>query len=255
MADSFETSPVDAALPMDRHGSNPGPGTDAEPEKEPREDSPAEPLPRNIDDVVFIMGIPQDEVTPRVHDALTAIMAEFDRIRAERDRLLEQNAYLQEVADGHSFLPVLNRRALLRELSRILARAERSETTSAFLYIQLLGLERVRQDHGRAVADELLVRVANIIRQELRESDVVGSMDSGDFGVVLPLIDAETAAAKAADVTAAIERRTAEVDRGILSLRARTGVYGFRPGDEARDVLAAADRSAGRAPTPDGEGG
>ena len=103
---------------------------------------------RNIADVAFIMGIPAAELTANVQEALSIIMAEFDRVRGELDHIKEHALYLEEMADSHPFLPIMSRRALLRELSRVLTRAERTETNNSFLYLHEL---RGHQAHLGAV--------------------------------------------------------------------------------------------------------
>ena len=243
MADVGETSPIESSPIVDRR------------QREPREDGGQHPsghddrpasehTPRNIDDVVFIMGISQDEVTPGVHQAMTNIMAEFDAVRLERDRLREQNHHLHEQADHHTFLPAFNRRALLRELSRFLSHTEQADTAGAFLYLDIVNLADVRAGHGQAAADAALIKAANVIKEHIRGSDVIGSMDAGDFGVVLTLIDPATAADKVREIVEAIERRTAEGYNGRHALRVRHGLHVFGPGEEARDIVEAADLAA-----------
>jgi diguanylate cyclase (GGDEF)-like protein len=235
--------PLDAVQPADRRDNDAAErhGRDGEARRQP---VPEPPLPRNIDDVVFIMGVPQAEVTPAVRGALGHIMAEFDRIRVERDRLREQVSYLTELADGHAFLPVLNRRALQRELARVLSRLQQAGTEAAFLYLGFVNLGDVLAGHGRAAADAALIKAANVVRQHIRASDVLGEMGTGDFGLILSPIDPETAVAKAREIAAAVEQRTAEKEGGALGLRVVWGLRHLASGEEPRQIFADAAEAA-----------
>lgn len=239
MADVIgQPPPPDTVQAAERRDNDPPPdrrGREPDGQRHPADETP---LPRNIDDVVFIMGIPQADVTPAVHAALTHIMAEFDRIRSERDRLREQVSYLTEVADGHAFLPVLNRRALQRELARVLSRLEQAGTEATFLYLRFVNLGDVLARNGRTVADAVLIKAAHVVRQHTRSSDVLGEMGTGDLGLILSPIDPETAVAKAGEIAEAVERRTAEKEGGVYGLRVVWGLRRLAPGDEPRQVFA-----------------
>lgn len=236
--------PLDTVQPAERRDN------ETAPERHGREGDGHRPaasetaLPRNIDDVVFIMGVPQADVTPGVRAALSHIMAEFDRIRVERDRLREQVSYLTELADGHAFLPVLNRRALQRELTRVLSRLEQAGTEATFLYLGFANLGSVLGEHGRVAADAALTKAANVVRQHIRASDVLGEMGTGDLGLILAPIDPETAAAKAREIAAAVEQRTAEKEGGAHGLLVVWGLRRLAPGDEPRQVFADAAAAA-----------
>ncbi len=196
------------------------------------------PLPRDIGDVVFLMGVPQADVTPAVQKALTDIMAEFDRIRIERDRLREQVIYLTEQADSHAFLPVLNRRALQREMTRVLSRLEQAGIGAAFLYLGFANLREVLVHHGRAAADAALTKAAHVVRQHIRAGDVLGDMGTGDLGLILVPVEAQTVVEKAREIAESVERRTAEKEGGSLGLRVVWGLRHLAPGDEPRQVFA-----------------
>ena len=243
MADFGGTAPIEAPPIVDRRGREPHGGKGKE-SASGQGDTPAPQEPHSIADAVSIMGIDANEVTPGVQRALTHIMEEFDRVRIERDHLRDQNHYLHELADSHPFLPVINRRALQRELSGFLARSEQPETAGAFLYLDMTNLADVRRRQGQAAADQALIKAANVIKQHTRASDVIGSMDAGDFGVVLTLIDPATAADKVGEIVAAIERGTGEGYAGQHTLRVRAGLHIFGPTEEAHDIIEAADRAA-----------
>ncbi len=72
-----------------------------------------------------LMGIPTEELTPKVRVAIETLMNEVERLRRDIDEMKHQNEHLEKLADEDSLLPVINRRAFVRELSRAMSFAQR----------------------------------------------------------------------------------------------------------------------------------
>ena len=197
---------------------------------------------RNIADVAFILGIPAVELTAKVQEALSIIMAEFDRVRGELDHAKEHAHYLEELADSHSFLPVMSRRALLRELSRVLARAERIETGSSFLYLDITNFEDVKRTLGRLAAEAALAHAVAVLSESLRGSDFVGGLEGNDLGVLLTVTGDAAAVEKSQELVAAVAGRPFEWQGRTVNLTVAWGLHAFSAGESVDDILEAADR-------------
>jgi diguanylate cyclase (GGDEF)-like protein len=210
---------------------------------------------RNIADVAFIMGIPAAELTAKVQEALSIIMAEFDRLRGELDHTKEHAHYLEELADRHPFLPVMSRRALLRELSRALTRAERTETNSSFLYLDIANSEDIKRALGRAAAEAALAHAAAVLGEALRGSDFVGGLEGNDLGIILTVTEGAAAAEKAQELVAALARRPFEWQGRTIRLAVAWGLHPFAAGESVDDVLDAADRDRRARDAGPGEAG
>ena len=65
-----------------------------------------------------VLGIPEAEFTPRVRDAIMTLMGEVDSLRRELDKTRTRLDEVEEAADRDQLLPLLNRRAFVRELTR-----------------------------------------------------------------------------------------------------------------------------------------
>lgn len=202
---------------------------------------PKPPPRESVSDVALVMGIPPDEMTDSVQEALTLIMNEFDHQRVELDHLKGQVAYLEELADGHSFLPVRNRRALSSELARIMNLAQRSDLTVTFLYIYLGNLEEIRRTNGRRAAEAVLTHVAKLIKGSLRASDSVGYLDGNDFGVILPLAGGGNALDKANAIAATIRNSPVDWEGGRLVPRVETALRTVSEGDTLETIIDAAE--------------
>ncbi len=194
-------------------------------------------------DVALVMGIPADEMTPRVQEALLHIMHEFDRQRYELEDLREHLGYLEAVADSHAFLPVLNRRALLRELGRIMAHGEHAGVANTFVLFHVGNLDAIRRRLDRTAAEAALVAVADVLRRAVRGSDVIGSLGGGDLGLVLTVTDGDHAAGKAWELHTALTGRTAgSDDSGPVAIEVSYGIHPIEPGDSGTAVIDGAER-------------
>lgn len=238
MAEISQPSAIGAVTPADAHGER----QDRRGNKRREERWSSRP----VADVAFVLGIPEKELTPKVQEALNGIMREFDALRDKHDRLTDQMAYLQDLADSHAFLPIRNRRVLLRELARIIGQAERNQMMNSFLYLHLVPYDDIRFKHGHAAAEAALGQVAEVLRQGIRASDVVGSLDGSDFGIILTLTHGDAALDKARALVRAVEDEPFMWNNDRIDLTLAWGLHVFGAGEEATGVLDAADRDLRR---------
>src|SRR5690242_3612456 len=65
-----------------------------------------------------VLGIPEAEFTPKVRDAIMGLMAEVETLRRELTITRIRLEDMEKAADQDGMLPLLNRRAFVRELTR-----------------------------------------------------------------------------------------------------------------------------------------
>ena len=137
---------------------------------------------------------------------------------------------------------------LLPPLYALLARAQRTGSPLALLLVDVDHFKRVNDSHGHLIGDEVLRALATELRQQVRESDVVGRFGGEEFTVLLPRTDgagaygiAERLRANAASlsVAAADARINVTVSIGVAVLG--------QHGNDLFELLAAADVALYRA--------
>jgi diguanylate cyclase (GGDEF)-like protein len=195
-------------------------------------------------DTVSILGIPDAELTPKVRGAIMGLLEEVQSLGQELGQTAKRIAYLEQLADQDTLLPVINRRAFVRELSRLLSFGERYGVTSSMLYFDVNGMKRINDNHSHAAGDAALGRVARILAESVRESDVVGRLGGDEFGDILAQSELSVAHEKAESLAAQIAAAALEWKGQLLPIDASYGAYSFGGEESSADsVLEQADKA------------
>jgi len=126
-----------------------------------------------------LLGIPEGDLTPMVRATLAGLIGELRHLRLDLAREKEKAHRLAALADQDALTPCLNRRAFRRELSRMLAFAERYRTPSSLVYIDVNDMKRINDGHGHAAGDAALRHVASALAENVRSfADDLASKDA-----------------------------------------------------------------------------
>jgi len=154
-------------------------------------------------------------------------------------RLTTQALSYQATHDALTDLP--NRGALVEELRRLLADAERGPVS--LLYVDLDGFKAVNDRYGHAAGDRVLVELGRRLVGVARATDVVARIGGDEFAVLCrdtaPAV-AEVIAGRLAEVVA----QPVELDGASAAVGASVGrvtVAASDTGRDAEDVLNQAD--------------
>ncbi|HTV14830.1 MAG TPA: GGDEF domain-containing protein [Acidobacteriaceae bacterium] len=97
---------------------------------------------------------------------------------------LESDLLQQSIVDA--LTTVLNRRGLEQALERELARFRRYGEDLTVALLDLDHFKQFNDEYGHAAGDAILVGVARLLSQRLRETDVVGRFGGEEFVLLLP---------------------------------------------------------------------
>jgi diguanylate cyclase (GGDEF)-like protein len=204
-----------------------------------RATQPAEPRP--ADATARVLGIPEDEFTVSVRAAITTLMDDADGLRQE---LMETKRRLEEAeraADRDQLLPLLNRRAFVRELMRQISLVGRYGTPATLLYFDLNEFKSINDSLGHAAGDAVLAHFAGLLLENIRDTDVVGRLGGDEFGILLSHANIEQGQRKANRLTLLLENSPAVWNGNDIPIRFSYGTFELKPGDTADDALARAD--------------
>ena len=111
--------------------------------------------------------------------------AEIERLRAEVAALTVRAETAEALADHDVLTRALNRRGFMTVLNRSMAFCRRHDVQAVLLYLDLDGFKGVNDRLGHAAGDAALMRVADLLLENVRESDAVGRLGGDEFALLL----------------------------------------------------------------------
>ena len=190
-----------------------------------------------------VLGIPEAEFTPRVRDAIMTLMHEVDRLRREVEQTRSRLEDLAKAADQDMLLPILNRRAFVREVSRFIAFSERYGTPSSLIYFDLDNFKAVNDAHGHAAGDAVLRHFSDLIAGQIRETDVLARIGGDEFAVILAHVTLEQATKKCASLSQALHGDPPVWNGKEVELSFSCGAYELHAGIDPDHAISHADKA------------
>jgi diguanylate cyclase (GGDEF)-like protein len=103
--------------------------------------------------------------------------------RSERERLEER---LRELVDRDPLTGLINRRRFEQELEQHVSHGRRYGMAGALIVLDLNDFKSVNESHGHRAGDRVLVDVAEVLANRLRETDLLARIGGDQFAVLLP---------------------------------------------------------------------
>jgi diguanylate cyclase (GGDEF)-like protein len=153
-------------------------------------------------------------------------------------QLREGREALERLSVTDSLTSLFNRRRLMELLGAEVRRSQRLSHRFAVLMLDVDQFKTYNDAHGHLAGDHVLVRVAELMRESVREVDVVARYGGEEFVVLMP----EAGPQDAATVAERVRRRIAEERFPHRTVTVSLGVAHYPAnGDSAEAVIAAAD--------------
>lgn len=141
-----------------------------------------------------------------------------------------------------------NRRQLFALAERELQRAQRYKSPFAVLLLDIDHFKRINDHYGHLVGDSVLQHLVEMLKQQLRDVDIIGRLGGEEFLVLLP----ETSEAPALEIA---ERLRQEIAAGEVLLDSgeqvrftvSIGITAMRGGDNLNAIIRRADGALYRA--------
>ncbi|MFZ5824445.1 MAG: GGDEF domain-containing protein [Bacillota bacterium] len=128
----------------------------------------------------------------------------------------------------------------LRAFEEAVAQLDASET-GAFLLMDVDHFKQVNDEHGHLNGDLVLQRVAQILRSEVRQTDLVCRYGGEEFAVLMRNCPTEKAKQVAERIRLAIEQTGIATGRGMIRITVSGGLVPFTGGLDFRKRFAEAD--------------
>jgi diguanylate cyclase (GGDEF)-like protein len=170
-----------------------------------------------------------------------AVATLTEELKSSLDVERNLRSELSVLAHTDELSGVLNRRGVLIHLNSELARCRRFQSNVAVLMMDIDHFKRVNDTFGHATGDTVLRETVEILRSQLRETDVLGRVGGEEFLVILPSMDTVSAVAAAERMRGCVEQSPIDLPGHPIQITISVGVATYHHGDDADSLIARAD--------------
>ena len=150
---------------------------------------------------------------------------------------------LRRLATQDDLTGLHNRRHFERELARSLKLVQRYGEHAAVLLLDLDDFKSVNDTYGHAGGDELLRHAGGVLRDRLRETDLVARFGGDEFAILLRHTHAAAAERVAEVLRQELDARPATIDGNTVAARASIGVAALDAELDAGETMRVADQA------------
>lgn len=205
-------------------------------------------LARRIDRISYISDAYQSMARERemgLTERLEKQLRQLEKVARISDRyqqmMRDLNTALQE-ASTHDVLTGLgNRRLLIDRLKSETERSKRYDRPFSIVMLDIDHFKHVNDAHGHEVGDRVLVEVARVMDEQIREHDLCGRWGGEEFLIVLPETTLATTKPVVERLRDGIRDLRVRVDTQLLSVTVSVGVAEHRPAEGYSATINRAD--------------
>jgi diguanylate cyclase (GGDEF)-like protein len=200
-------------------------------------------IPKGAPDEIGMMIDTFNEMAMKITLSQAELQYKNKKLNSQNDTLQEMNDRLEKLSVTDGLTGLFNHRHFWNLLNTELTRVNLHGANLALVLLDLDDFKRVNDKFGHAVGDQLLVTVANVLRETIRDTDIVARYGGEEFAVLLPDTDESGVQQVAEKVRVAIEAIRFSVSETdiILKITVSVGVSVFR--GNRREFFNAADRA------------
>ena len=171
--------------------------------------------------------------------ALVAMTEAEKRIDRQQKRI----KYLEDLSITDELTKLLNRRGFVTQLKAALTLASRQKTGGSLVLLDLNKFKTVNDQCGHAAGDKLLTKVADCLKEKVRETDVIGRLGGDEFAILMAGLPSRMVSNRITDIKNAIKSIDFIWNKRSLRVSASIGRCDFLGHETETTVLDKADKN------------
>lgn len=174
------------------------------------------------------------------------------RAANQSKKIMVDNIYMSQSlryrATHDSLVDLLNREEFQKEFSRLISTKNKASHTLSLIFIDLDNFKTLNDTLGHQAGDDALVKISNIIRQCIRQTDIAARFGGDEFMILIESETIEQAKAIAEKVLLQIFHYQKEFESEQIKLGASIGIgYSSSNTCSFEKLLKAADKACYKA--------
>lgn len=146
-----------------------------------------------------------------------------------KQKLLESQmqltmSQLQVLALTDELTQLANRRSFVKSVEAELSRFSRSADSVAMILLDLDFFKTINDTFGHQAGDEVLICVADILRQATRQYDIVGRLGGEEFAIFLGATELKAAIVIAQRIAALFSSTSVQYNGQLISVKGSMGI-------------------------------
>ena len=173
----------------------------------------------------------------RIISLQTELRRKIESLRELNTELTDANRRLFDFAHHDALTGLPNRRLMVERLQQAWSEYQRRGKSFAVAVLDLDHFKRVNDELGHDAGDQVLARIARVLRRQIRAEDTVARFGGEEFLILMPETDIQAAVQLAERVRTAIEREQFVGGGRGWSVTASVGVAAANASTKSRDEL------------------
>ena len=171
------------------------------------------------------------------------LIDEINRLHVQVADLQARVRKLDGLAHLDHLVGLPNRRCFLRDLDKAIARVNRYGRSAAVVFVDVDGLKQINDRFGHPTGDAVLIKVASILADSVRASDVVARLSGDEFAILLFEADELTAWKLALRIVETTLESRFSVGADSVTLSVSAGAGAIQAEDQPDDAILRADKA------------
>jgi diguanylate cyclase (GGDEF)-like protein len=150
------------------------------------------------------------------------------KVIRDKDNLISELKDTQEVLMSSARMDLLtgihNRPGLEEKLIQEQSRSQRDGKTFSMILADIDHIKNINEEFGMKVGDQIIIRTASLLTQNVRDHDLVGRWSSEEFLFLLPETELEDAKILAEKIRCLIENEKLSFDQNQVPLTLSMGI-------------------------------
>lgn len=188
-----------------------------------------------------------NDMARRLRRNRAEIEQQHRQLREQNEQLQQANEVLEQLSITDGLTKLHNHRYFQETLTREIKRVSRTGERLAMLLIDIDDFKALNDRLGHAAGDAVLVRIARILNESVRESDVLARYGGEEFVVLAPGTDLEGIAYLAEKVRTAVAEASFGLDADGEAMRVTVSIGIAEYAGDRREFFDTADRALYRA--------